>query len=342
MNGQPVTADPRVLARLLLAHVRGAGLFNMATLSDDPVAALEADPAVRIAWVEPTSLPAGCSIAAGCDKSCEPARLLVSKDASLGRRRFSVLHEYAHLLRDSVPAVLEALFTSTNAGAAVEERMCDEFASCVLLSDEFLDSVLGSCITARAVLSLIAAAPASAEACAVAAARKLPAPGYVMLLSPGGTASFTAHNSDVYYVRRGTAQDGLLAQAASGCPIRGREQVRYSTGNRSREMFADAATENGRTVAVLVTDSPPWGGLTVGNKRGPEGSNGYCDNCANEFKIFGRSCDTCEQPPCPECGRCACENSRGVSGERTCARCYLMLPPAAYPDAYSTSCKECS
>ena len=56
-------------------------------------------------------------------------------------------------------------------------------------------------------------------------------------------------------------------------PIRGREQVRYSTGNRSQEMFADAATENGRTVAVLVTDSPPWGGLTAGSKRGPEGTD---------------------------------------------------------------------
>ncbi len=342
MNGQAVATSPRVLARLLLAHVQDAGLLSMTTLSNDPIAALEADPAVRIAWVEPASLPAGCSIAAACDKSCEPARLLVSKDASLGRRRFSVLHEYAHLLRDSVPDVLEALFASTNAGAALEERMCDEFASSVLLSEALLDSALGPCITARAVLSLIAAAPASAEACAVAAARKLSAPGYVMLLSPDGTASFTAHNSDVYYVRRGTAQDGLLAQAASGRPIRGREQVRYGTGNRSQEMFADAAAENGRTVAVLVTDSPPWGGLTVGNKRGPEGSNGYCDNCAHEFTVFVRSCDTCEQPPCPQCGQCVCETPKVIAGERACDRCYLMLPPAAYPDANSTSCKECS
>ena len=216
MNGQPVTADPRVLAQLLLAHVHDAGLLSLEELSSDPVATLEASPAVRITWVEPVSLPATCSIAAACDKSCKPARLLISKDTSIGRRRFSVLHEYAHLLRDSVPDVLEALFTSANAGEALEERMCDEFASAVLLPDALLESALGPSITARAVHSLIAAAPASAEACAVAAARKLPAPGYVMLLSPDGTATFTAHNSDVYYVRRGTAQDGLLRRAASG------------------------------------------------------------------------------------------------------------------------------
>lgn len=293
-------------------------------------------------WVEHASLPTGCSIAAACDKSSEPARLLISRDASVGRRRFSVLHEYAHLLRDLVPTVLEALFASPDAGAAIEERMCDEFASRVLLPDALLDSVLGPSVTARAVLSLIGAAPASAEACAVAAARKLPAPGYVMLLSPDRKASFTAHNGDVYYVRRGTAQAGLLAQAATGRPIRGREQVRYSSGNRGREMFADAATENGRTVAVLVTDSPPWGGFTAGSKQGPEGNSGYCGNCAYEFTTFARICADCEQSACPTCGRCECETSTATPNERQCERCYLLLPPAAYPTAVSATCTECS
>ena len=342
MTGQAVTADPHALASLLLTHVQEAGLLSMEALSNDPIAALEADPAVSITWVEPASLPATCSIAAACDKGCEPARLLISKDASLGRRRFSVLHEYAHLLRDSVPDVLEALFASTNAGAPLEERMCDEFASKVLLPDALLDSTLRPAITARAVHSLIAAAPASAEACTVAAARKLPAPGYVMLLSPDGTASFTAHNRDVYYIPRGTAQDGLLARAASGSPIRGREHVRYSTGNRSQEMFIDAATENGRAIAVVVTDSPPWGGLTVGSKKGPEGTDGYCGNCAREFTSFSRRCGTCEQPPCPQCGQCACEVPKAIAGERECSRCHLILPPAAYHHASSTRCKDCS
>ena len=342
MTGQPLTADPRVLAQLLLAHVHDSGLLSLEELSSDPIATLEASPAVHITWVEPVSLPATCSIAAACDKSCKPARLLVSKDSSVGRRRFSVLHEYAHVLRDWVPDVLEVLFTSGNAGEALEERMCDEFASAVLLPDVLLESALGPTITARAVLSLIAVAPASAEACAIAAARRLPAPGYVMLLSQDGNATFTAHNRDVYYVRRGTAQDGLLSRAASGAPVRGREQVRYSTGNRSQEMFADAASENGLTVAVLVTDSPPWGGLTAGRKQGPEGTTEYCGNCAQEFATFARPCDICEQPPCPQCGQCACETPRGTAGERTCDRCYLMLPPAAYSDSNSTTCRECS
>jgi hypothetical protein len=322
--------------------VREAGLPSLEELSSDPVAAIDASPEVHITWVEPSSLPPTCSIAAACDKSCTPARLLISKDNSVGRRRFSVLHEYAHFLRDLVPDVLDVLFTSANAGDALEERMCDEFASAVLLPDTLLESALGPAATARTVLSLIAAAPASAEACAVAAARRLPAPGYVMLLSLDGTATFTAHHSDVYHVRRGTAQEGLLRRAASGAPVRGHAQVRYSTGNRSGELLVDAASENGRTVAVLVTDSPPWGGLTIGRKQGPEGTSGYCGNCAQEFNSFTQPCDTCEQPLCPNCGQCACEAPKGTAGERMCDRCYLVLPPAAYPAPESTSCKECS
>jgi hypothetical protein len=342
MTGRIPVPPPHVLAGLLLAHLHDAGPVSVEALSADPVAALERDPAVNIVWVDPARLPTGCSIAAACDKSTHPARLFVSDDASPGRRRFSALHEYAHVLRDRVPAVLEALFTASDVGVVVEERMCDEFASRVLLPDTLLNSNLGSHPTASAVLSLIAAAPASAEACAVAAARKLPAPGYVMLISIDGNASFTAHNGDVYYVRRGTTQPGLLAQAATGRPVRGREQVRYGTGNRSREMFVDAATENGRTVAVLVTDSPPWGGFTAGSKQGPEGNSSYCDNCDYEFITFARICHECEQPSCPRCGQCACTTAKGSVRERACDHCYLLLPAAAYSTPSSTTCTDCS
>ncbi len=86
MNSQTATADPRVLAQLLMAHVQDAGAPSLEDLSSDPIAALEASPAVRITWVEPASLPATCSIAAACDKSCKPPRLLVFKATSIGRR----------------------------------------------------------------------------------------------------------------------------------------------------------------------------------------------------------------------------------------------------------------
>jgi hypothetical protein len=342
VSARAVPPSAHALAGLLLEHLHASGTLSVEDLAVDPFTALADDPSLRVVWVAPETLPAECSIAAACDKTTSPARLLISDDASAGRRRFSVLHEYAHLLRDRVPALLQALFAiSVDAGAALEERVCDEFASQVLLPDTLLDSVIGEHVTARSVLSLIAAAPASAEACAVAATRKLPAPGYVMLLAPDGTATFTDHNRDVYRVRRGSGQVGLLARAAAGQTVRGREQVRYSTGNLSGELFLDAAAQDNRTVAILVTDSPPWGGLTAGHKQGAQGTNGYCENCAHDFTTFSRVCANCGQPACPQCGQCGCETNAGVAGELRCDRCYLVLPPAAFSTG-SRICTECS
>lgn len=318
MTRHPVTADPRELARLLLAQVREAWLLSLEELSSDPAAAIEASPDVRITWVEPSSLPPTCSIAAACDKSCTPARLLISKDNSVGRRRFSVLHEYAHFLRDLVPDVLDVLFTSANAGEALEERMCDEFASAVLLPDTLLESALGPAVTARAVLSLIAAAPASAEACAVAAARRLPAPGYVMLLSPDGTATFTAHHKDVYYVRRGTAQEGLLRRAASGVPVRGRDQVRYSTGNRGRELLLDAASENGRTVAVLVTDSPHGAASPSGGNKALRASADTAGTVLGSSTALRRPATRASSHPAPNAANAPAKHPKGQQ-ESACA-----------------------
>jgi hypothetical protein len=64
MTNQGVASGARSLANLLIGHIVNAGLVSLQALADDPVAALEADPAARISWVEPESLPAGCSIAA--------------------------------------------------------------------------------------------------------------------------------------------------------------------------------------------------------------------------------------------------------------------------------------
>jgi hypothetical protein len=332
---------PRELAGHLVRFVREGDVVDVGQMSQDPVAALDHDPSVRIVWVDSADLPSDCSIAAAYDRATVPARLLVSQDASPGRRRFSVLHEYGHHLRNQVPAVMEALFSARDGGAGLEERMCDEFAGTVLVPDDLLNRVLGSDMTARSVLGLMATISASAEACAVAVARRLSAPGYVMLLSRNGTATFTAHNGDVFRVRRDTQQQGLLSRAASGEPVRGRSQVRYGTGNYSREMFLDAATGSGRTVAVLVTDSPPWGGFTAGYKRGPEGSTIYCENCDHEFTTFDPSCRSCGQPPCPNCRHCECP-VQGSRGDRQCDKCFLIQPAKAFSNADSATCNECS
>jgi len=92
-NGTVVTssADQQLRVITLLAEVSRpawrTARQHAVSNGNLSIVALEADSAVRVTWVEPASLPPECSIAAACDKSRHPARLLISRDASLGRRR---------------------------------------------------------------------------------------------------------------------------------------------------------------------------------------------------------------------------------------------------------------
>jgi hypothetical protein len=308
-------------------------------LRHDPSDALRADASVEITWLDPGSLPPHCSIAATYDASRAPAQILVARDASPGRRRFSVLHEYAHHLRDQVMEVLEALFDAPGGGAQLEELMCDEFAAQILLPKPAIEAALGHGVTARAVLDLIDKSSASAEACAVAAARHLLAPGYVLLLGRHGEVMFAARSGDALPVARGTRQDGLLLQASDGLALRGRARVTYATGNNGPEMFMDSATTDRRRVAVLVTDSPPWGDLVLGGTTYEPATSAVCDYCEREFFSYDSACRTCGQRVCP-CMRCACE-PRQTKNERRCASCFLTLAPAAFADPTTTVCREC-
>lgn len=327
------------LAGMLVDHVRRQQLVDPEALADEPADALKADTGVEVVWLEPATLPPGCSVAAGYDRSSTPARLLVARDASHGRRRFSLLHEYAHHLRDQVPDVLDALFAAPEAGLQLEERVCDEFAAQVLLPEAALQPVLSGGVTARAVLALISATGASAQACAVAAARHLPAPGYVLLLGPKGESLFAARSGDALPVARGTAQQGLLLRAAAGLALRDRASVTYATGNTSTEMFCDIASAGNLRVAVFVTDSAPWGALSLGAPSYQPPAGEYCDGCGAEFVSYNRPCALCSQRNCPTCGRCACE--RTVRGERACDRCFALQPPAAFPSPTGSTCTSC-
>jgi len=333
-------ANAELLAAALLDHTRAAGLVDADQLRLDPEAALRSDPSVEVRWLNPSTLPAGCSIAAGYDRSRTPARLLIAKDASEGRRRFSLLHEYAHHLRDQVLEVVEALFAAHDAGAQLEEKICDEFAAQVLLPPAETATALAEGVTARGVLALIRSSAASAQACAVAAARQLPSPGYVMLLDRHGDATFTARAKDALPVGRDTPQGGLLARAATGgLALRDRAIVTFASGNVGPEMLCDTASDGWLTVAVLVTDTPAWGGLTVGRdaRRGPDEQ--WCEHCAAAYTSYAAACLACGVRPCTECARCECE--RAVRGERLCSGCFQLLGPAAFPDSESSRCSSC-
>ncbi|WP_407921279.1 ImmA/IrrE family metallo-endopeptidase [Aeromicrobium terrae] len=308
-------------------------------MSSDPQVALERDSSVTVRWVEPSVLPGGCSIAATYVGATVPAEISVALDASPGRRRFSLVHEYGHHLRDQVFEVLTDLFASTDPGW-LEEKMCDAFASLVLVPLATREQAFTNGVTARAVLDLMSRVSASEEAVAVASAESMSHPGYVMLLNELGEAEFTARSGDVFPIPRSTPQSGLALRAASGALVRGIDRLNQGI-SRTGEMHIDAATDTGRTVLVAVDGQAPWTRFGGGRAYSAEFEERHCEYCSASFAVLTTPCPRCGEPPCSECSRCACHEEQLV-GARTCDTCWTIQPPAAFESTDATTCLGCS
>ncbi|MEO7261785.1 MAG: ImmA/IrrE family metallo-endopeptidase [Jatrophihabitantaceae bacterium] len=326
------------LADAVAAYV--GALVNLNELATDPFGMLEGL-GLDVAVIDPADLPPGCSIAATYDRDARPPSIRVSNDLSAGRRNFSVLHEYAHHVRDNVTELVDALWEQTaDAGAELEERVCDAFAARVLLPPDVVAEHLGTGVTAAAVMELIGTGRASREACAVAAAQRLPSAGHVMLLDSDGFAVFTATAGMLPRVARSTPQDGVAVLRGVAGTARGRDRVRLASGVHSGELLVDVARSGGWTVAVWVEHSPPWGGLSIALDNRPVGVPGYCEDCAKEFLSFAALCRRCGEPRCGDCGACACP-AAASPGERECPDCHMLLPSGAFA-AGSVCCRDCA
>lgn len=326
------------LATLLLEHVTQDGVVDLDQLATDPEKALLCDRSVSVRWVDRSSLPEGCAIAATYVGDRSPAEITVANDESPGRRRFSLIHEYGHHLRDQVTDVLTALFSFADPGW-LEERMCDAFASFVLIPTEVRASAFVDGVTARAVIELMGRVSASEQAVAVAAAEAMSEPGYVMLLNHAGEAEFAARSGNVYPIFRRTPQTGLALRAASGEPVRGIDRLNRGT-NLTAEMHLDGATGSGRTVLVAFDGRAPWTLFGGGRAQSAVFDQHHCEQCGYTFTALGAPCPHCGEPKCTECHRCAC-HERPLGGSRACDRCWTVQPPAAFHSPDASTCLDC-
>ncbi|TCC33219.1 ImmA/IrrE family metallo-endopeptidase [Kribbella speibonae] len=327
------------LAELLLEQVRSAGVVKLEELSREPRGALQADSSIQVTWVPAERLPPACSIAATYDSSTSPASIAVAEDASFGRRRFSLLHEYGHHLCNQVFAVLEELFAHRRA-AELEEKVCDAFASRVLVPEAARELAFSDGVTARAVVDLMEACSASAQAVAVAAAESMSEPGYVVLLNPAGAAEFAARSGGVFPARRGAPQAGLLKRAAAGAVVRGVAHLDLGGGSTTRELNIESAVAQTCVVAVMVDGPAPWMQFSAGRTAYSAPNDGWCDNCTAAFTTYQAACDSCGDLKCPTCGACGC-GCKAIAGERRCTGCFIVQPPRAYESATASRCRDC-
>jgi hypothetical protein len=329
------------LAALLTAHVRASQVVDMRLLSTDPLEALKPDESVVVELVDPDSLPRKCSIVATYDASSNPPRISVPEGPWTGHRNFSVLHEYAHHLRNQVPEVLEILFRAGPRASVLEESMCDTFASRTLIPENVRDGLFADGVTATAVADLIVGSSASSWAACVSAAQSLEHPGYVILLNGEAETLFAGRAMDVFPVPRGTRQTGLLARAARGLVLRGSDRVVLGGGSLSAEMNIETAVVPSGIVAVAVDGPVPWKNLYAGRAHRSSVDEHSCSHCAFTYPMLGAPCRTCDVVPCPQCSRCDCD-TKPMRGERQCTRCFVLKPPRDFESDLERICIECN
>lgn len=318
----------------------------MEVLSEDTASLLAADPTSVIRerfglTVEIRHAVDGpCGVAG---RYYEPRRLIVVDGRSVpARQRFTLLHELGHHLaydHDNVADLLEE-----TAVDEAEEDFCDAFAAAILLPDELVDQHIGDeGPTARQLVELHRASTASREACAVAAAQRLPGAGYVIIAHTDGTVQFAARSRTPYRVARDTPQPGsVLADAGSTGRARSdRTTLTYRRGGRTDPYAADAVRDDGYVFAVLTRGRPPWeAGLWLPLDETPDAVQAVCGRaqCGHEWLAYGNPCPRCGEHRCPNCGHCGCGHSNTPEG--TCVVCGLLKPEHRLDD--DGVCTDCA
>lgn len=264
----------------------------------------------------------------------------VVNTASQGRVRFSALHELGHHLIGESGIRLD--LGDYDDPAAAEESVCDEFAAAILLPDELIDQhIPAEGPEARNVVALWEASPASRAATCVAAARRLPSSGYVMLTDLDANALFTAVNGSQFRVRADTPQgDGSAAAKAvrHNGKLRGTGPVTFSTGSTSQAYQVDAVVSGDYVFAVFVLTNAPWARISWIEPSTRRLAARPCQHCGEPFERFPSYwCDHCSQHGCPHCGRCGC--SHVEREELRCERCFLTKPGHLIVDGICIDCR---
>lgn len=272
----------------------------------------------------------------------EARSIVVAASQSHGRTLFSILHEVGHHLIDEDDEITDLLWDAgPQRSAWARERFANEIAANLLLPDELVDQqVPPEGPRARDVISLIEDSDASAEACVVAAARRLPGNGYVVIAEHDGTVRFAATHGAALPIARHTAQPQrhLLARAVDGPEQERGVTLTFPGGTVTDPMHADAAPFGPGAIGVFTDGRAPWVTLSVLPAPQYEVFEVDCPRCHEVVITYKGACRDCHTHRCENCGWCECRNSK--QAEAPCRQCYMMKPLDTLVDSSCIDCRS--
>lgn len=336
---EKVEARARQLLDILDA--RDPGLRGR--LAEAPLVELATWDELEVTYIDPAAQAPDCTIAGAYVDTFEPPRIGVVKGTYHAREAFTALHELGHHLQRTELDLAEDLPLQPDRGHLLEEMTSDAFAAAILIPPDVAHTHLGgSTPNAAQVAKLWNAVGASRAAVCVRAAQNLSSPGHVVLLDPDGVIVFSASYAD-YPLRRGLDQSQTeivraVRTSSAGLVSRKTTWI-YGNGTPGQELYAQATKLGDYFVVVSVVDGAPWERMSLSAPKPTYYKEWHtCVNCGHVMRTYGAEyCETCKDPRCADCGRCACP-SRVV--ERTCIRCFEIKPAHLFTGDLAV-CMDC-
>jgi hypothetical protein len=264
------------------------------------------------------------------------------------RENFTLAHELGHWLVERVEEIYDWLADQDDPQRMLE-TVCDRIAQRLLLPDDVVASVLAAGpVRARHVLELYRASQASAPACAIALANRIPRLGAVAIIDR------STERVEYASVRPDPDEGWPLVFPWPGQPIPAGHPVKaMSTAqtmtrkafwrtpwDAQQEYYIDAVGYDKRVIAVL-SDIDVWGAAQLHFDETREFDRRpvtdiHC--CGQVRTVRGFPCPDCREPYCPQCGKCRCQ--RQALREQMCAGgCFLMFQPHLLVNGLCEDCR---
>ncbi len=264
------------------------------------------------------------------------------------REHFTIAHEIGHWLVDRDDDAVDWLADLPDP-ARVLEQLCDQIAGRLLVTDETLNSLIGSWgIQAADIRGLYERTTASEPVCAIALTRHLRTPGAVVLLDRAGfTVSYASliwdkgDEQPVAYPWPG--QHIPAAHPLRNLAVGGHMQRRswWATPWGERHTYYLDAVSGQSRIAAVFAETDIWGceqlHLDQPSRRPARPSFTIQCTCGFAGEVRGYPHDECGKPFCPQCGACECD--RKFAGHKPCAQCFVRTPARDLVDGRCSMCR---